>query len=214
MPAELQRVMDAILSEFLCAHGFIDDILVISKSSKTKQIALVKKNLNKLDEEKMARKLEKCKFARKECDWLGHRITNSNITPLVHKTEPIDKINPPKYLSQLKFFMGSIHNLHKHLLALAEYSAPLRSVLSTKNSFVWRNKCQLAFETLKKPAANLVELKHFDLYKDIRIVCYASHNGLRANVLFFRISVPRRGGDKLFYKRTGSNSSCMGLKIF
>ena len=31
MPAEFQRVMDAILSEFLCAHAFIDDILAISK---------------------------------------------------------------------------------------------------------------------------------------------------------------------------------------
>ena len=34
MPAEFQRVMDAILAEFPCAHAFIDDILVISKGTK------------------------------------------------------------------------------------------------------------------------------------------------------------------------------------
>ena len=33
---------------------------------------------------------------------------------------------------------------------------------------------------LKKQVAKIVEFKHFDLQKDIRIVCDASHNGLEA----------------------------------
>ena len=85
MPAEFQRVMDAIFSEFPCVHAFIDDIVVISKSSKIEQIALVEKILRKHDKENMAVKMEKCKFARNECEWLGHRITNSDITPLFEK---------------------------------------------------------------------------------------------------------------------------------
>ena len=83
MPAEFQRVMDAILSEFPCAHASIDDILVISKGSKIEHFALEEKTLKKLDKENMALKLEKCKFARNECELLGHRITKSGITPLV-----------------------------------------------------------------------------------------------------------------------------------
>ena len=71
--------------------------------------------------------------------------------------------------------MGSIHSLLKHLPALTEYSAPLRSLLGKKN-FVWTNECQLAFETLKKPVANIVELKHFDSQKNIQIVSDASQN--------------------------------------
>ena len=180
MPAEFQRVMDAILSEFPCAHAFIDNILVVSKCSKIEHIALVEKIWKKLIKEKMALNLEKCKFARNECEWLGHRIPNSGITALVRKTNLIDNLVSPKSLSQLKSFMGSIHSLHKYLPALAEYSAPLRPLLSKKNEFVWANECQLAFETLKKQVANIVELKHFDVHKDIRIVCDASHNGLRA----------------------------------
>ena len=58
MPAEFQRVMDAILAEFPCAHAFIDDILVISKGTKIEHIALVEKILTKLDRENMALKLE------------------------------------------------------------------------------------------------------------------------------------------------------------
>ena len=35
-----------------------------------------------------------------------------------------------------------------------------------------------AFENLKSQVANIVDLKHFDVHKDIRIACDASHNGL------------------------------------
>ena len=59
MPEEFQRVMDAILSEFPCAHAFIDDILVFSKGTKFEHIAPVEKILSKLDTENMALKLEK-----------------------------------------------------------------------------------------------------------------------------------------------------------
>ena len=88
MPAEFQRVMDALLSEFPCAHAIIDDILVISKGSKN--IALVEKILKKLDKENRVLKLEKCKYTIKECEWLAHRITTFGIKHLVRKTEPID----------------------------------------------------------------------------------------------------------------------------
>ena len=79
MPAEFQRVMDAILAEFPCAHAFIDDILVISKGTKIEHIALVEKILTKLDKENMALKLEKCQFAKNTCEWLGHGLRNQGL---------------------------------------------------------------------------------------------------------------------------------------
>ena len=128
----------------------------------------------------MSLKLTKCKFAQRECEWLGHKITPTGITPLVRKTEPIEALTPPRTLSQLKSFMGSIHSLHKYLPALAESSAPLRPLLSKNNEYIWTPECQNAFENLKKQVSNIVELRHFDIHKDIRIVCDASHNVLGA----------------------------------
>ena len=180
LPAEFQRVMYAILSELPYAHVFIDDFLLIGKGSEIEHIALVEKILKNFDKENIALKLEKCKIARKECEWLDHRITNSGITSLVQKREPIDKLNPPKMLPQLKLFMGTIHSLHKYLPTLPEYSAPLRPLLSKKKDFIWTSVCQLAFETLMKQVASIVELKQLDVHKKIRIVCDASHNGLGA----------------------------------
>ena len=99
MPAKFQRLMDAILSEFLCEHAFIDDILAISIGSKNEHIALVENILAKLDEKKYGINIGKCQFAKNECEWLGHRITKSGITPLVRKTYPIGKLAAPRSLS-------------------------------------------------------------------------------------------------------------------
>ena len=76
--------------------------------------------------------------------------------------------------------MGSIHSMHKYLPALAESSASLRPLLSRKNDYIWSDECQISFENLKKQVANIVELRHFDIHRDTRIVCDASHNGLGA----------------------------------
>ena len=85
----------------------------------------------------MSLKLKKFKFAQRECEWLGHKITHTGITPLVRKTEPIEALTPS--------FMGLIHSLHKNLPALAESSAPLRPLLSKSNEYIWTPECQNAF---------------------------------------------------------------------
>ena len=112
-------------------------------------------------------KLTKCKFAQRECEWLGHKITPTGITPLVRKTEPIEALKPPPALTQLKSFMGSIHSLHKYLPALTESSSPLRPLLSKSNDYIWTPECQGAIENLHKQVSNIVELRHFDIHKDI-----------------------------------------------
>ena len=180
MPAEFQRVMDSILNEFPQANAFIDDILVTTKGTEVEHISLVEKILRKLNHENISLKLPKCEFAKRECEWLGHRITETGVTPLKRKTSPIDALKAPKTVTQLKSFMGSIHSLHKYLPAIAEMSAPLRPLLSKKNEYNWTAECENAFQNIKVGVANIVELKHFDIHKDIRVVCDASHNGLGA----------------------------------
>ena len=129
MPAEFQRVMDTILSEFPQAHAFIDDILFVTKGTEIERISAVKKIfLERLDREIMSLKLINCQFARKECEWLGHKKRCTGITPLFR----IESLKALKSVSQLKLFKGSIHSLHKYLPALAELSASLRPFLSRK----------------------------------------------------------------------------------
>ena len=180
MPAEFQKVIDNLIKEFPQANAFIDDILIASKGTKIEHIALVEKILKKLDVSNVALKLRKCEFAKTECEWLGFRIGESGITPLVRKTQAIEDLKTPKSRKQLKSLMGSLHSLHKFLPKLAELSAPLRPLLSQNNDFVWTSVCENAFQQLKSLVENIVELRHFDIHRETRIICDASHDGLGA----------------------------------
>ena len=115
----------------------------------------------------MSLKLTKCNFGQQECKWLGNKITHTGVTPLIRKTEPIEALTPPSTLTQFKSFKGLFHSLQKYLPALVESSAPLRPLLTRKNEFNWTTERQDAFESLKRQVANLVEIRHFDVHKDI-----------------------------------------------
>ena len=178
MPAEFQKVIDNLLKEFPQANAFIDGILIASKGTKIEHIALVEKVLKKLDVSNVALKLRKCEFAKTECEWLGYRIGES--APPLRKTQAVEDLKTPKSRKQLKSLMGSMHSLHKFLPNLAEVSAPLRPLLSQNNDFVWTPTREDAFQQLKSLVKSIVELRHFDIHRETRIICDASHDGLEA----------------------------------
>ena len=160
--------MEAILSEFLQAHAFIDDIFVVTKGSEIEHISAVEKISRKLNSKNMSIKLKKCKFAQKECEWFRQKITPTGVTPLIRETEQIETLKPPRTASQLASFMGSIRSLHKYLPALVESSAPLRHLLGRKNEYIWTHESQTSSNKLMKQVANIVQLRQFHMHRDTR----------------------------------------------
>ena len=162
--------MEAILSEFLQAHAFIDDIFVVTKGSEIEHISAVEKISRKLNSKNMSIKLKKWKFAQKECEWFGQKITPTGVTPLIRETEQIETLKPPRTASQLASFMVSIRSLHKYLPALAEFSAPLRHLLGRKKEYIWTHESQTSSNKLMKQVANIVQLRQFHMHRDTRRV--------------------------------------------
>ena len=130
----------------------------------------------KLDVSNVALKLRKCEFAKTECEWLGYRIREKGIAPLVRKTQTIEDLKTPKSRKQVKSLWIQCTVLPK----LAEVSAPLRPLLSQNNDFVWTPVCENALQPLKSLLKNIVESRHFDIHRETRIICDASHDGLGA----------------------------------
>ena len=54
MPAEFQKAIDSKLVGLTNTHWFLDDIIIVSKSSQSEHLELVRKCLEKLDQEKIA----------------------------------------------------------------------------------------------------------------------------------------------------------------
>ena len=97
MPNEFQRAMDSLLKDLLFTNcHYIDDILIASKGSLNEHKAILSKISNILDSKCMAVKWEKCAFFQREIEWLGFKISNSGVKPLVGKSDSIKSLPNPK----------------------------------------------------------------------------------------------------------------------
>ena len=121
--------------------------------------------LEKLDAENLAISLDKWKFACKQVEWLGYTINSEGTTPLIRKTEAIEKLSPPKTFKQPKTFMGSIYHLTRYIPNLAQAAAALRSLLKNtlKNKPLnWKLEHNTSFENIKRLVSEITQNKHFN----------------------------------------------------
>ena len=89
----------------------------------------------------------------------------------------------PHTLKQLRSFMGFKHHMIKFIPNLSEFTAPLRPLLSTKDSIKssklkWSSEHDTAFNKIKKTITRIIENKHFNTKKPTRVRCDACKNGL------------------------------------
>ena len=88
-------------------------MLAITKGNISDHEKEIDKILYQLDKENLAKKLQKCEFAKKEITWLGLQITPTGITQTKKKCDSLNKLDTPKTLKQLGSFMGCMHHLIK-----------------------------------------------------------------------------------------------------
>jgi hypothetical protein len=143
---------------------YIEDILIYS-SSLEEHAEHLRKVFQKLRENKLYAKLEKCEFGVTKMDFLGHRITQKGLMMDDHKVKAILDWEPPKSVLALRSFLGLASYYREFIKNFAKIVAPLTNLLK---KFVvthdWEEPCDKAFETLKGilVKAPLLKLPDFD----------------------------------------------------
>jgi hypothetical protein len=153
---------------------YIDDILIYS-SSLEKHAKHLHKVFQRLKENKLYAKLEKCEFGVTEVDFLGHRITQEGLKMDHHKVKAILDWEPPKSVPALRSFLGLASYYRKFIKNFAKIATPLMNLL--KKSIVtyeWEEACGEAFETLKGILVKALVLKLPDFDKEFEIHSDAS----------------------------------------
>ena len=74
MLATFRKIIDKTLEIVHSKFAFLDNILIITKSSLNGHEQEIDKVLNLLDKEKLAIKLQKCEFAKPNLTWLGLKL--------------------------------------------------------------------------------------------------------------------------------------------
>ena len=92
MPATFQKTIDKTLEGCKNYFAFLDEILIATKGKLKEHEEAVDMVLNKLDTEGLAISLQKCEFEKPNIECLGLKITLYGVTPLISKTEALQKL--------------------------------------------------------------------------------------------------------------------------
>jgi hypothetical protein len=148
---------------------YIDDILIYSGSLE-EHAEHLRKVFQRLKENKLYAKLEKCEFEVTEMDFLGLRITQEGLKMNDHKVKAILDWEPPKSVPTWRFFLGLASYYHKFIKNFAKIATPLTNLLKKSAvTYEWEEACGEAFDTLKGILVKVLVLKLSEFDKEFEI---------------------------------------------
>ena len=182
-PGYFQEIMGHVTADLPGVAVFLDDILVSGKDSKDHQNNL-RRLLQRLEEKELRCRQEKCQLAKKTVDYLGHLLSKEGIAKGT-KVDAVRNMPPPKDVSSLRAFLGSVQFYGKFLPHLATEAEPLHHLTKKNVDWKWGEKEEKVFNRLKNPLSTNDVLKHLDPSLPLGLPCDASNVGVGA-VLFHR----------------------------
>ncbi|XP_074297308.1 uncharacterized protein LOC141628014 [Silene latifolia] len=155
-PSSFMRLMNEVLRPFLNKFVvvYLDDILIYSKN-KEQHLEHLRKVFEKLREQKLYGKLEKCMFMVPSVTFLGYIVGEEGVSVDPSKVEAIQSWPIPKTTTEVR-------------------------KLTKKGEFVWNPSAQKAFDEIKDKlcSAPILALPNFD--KLFEVECDASGVGVGA----------------------------------
>ena len=152
--ATFQRLMDGILGDLPFCVCYVDDILVFS-SSKEDHLEHLQVVLDRLQQNGLVIKYDKCTFGAHEVEFLGHHLSARGVSPLCDKVSAVRKFPTPTTIKDLQEFIGMVNFYHRFIPHVAATLAPLYEVLKGKpKKLLWGPQQEEAFTIAKEALAS------------------------------------------------------------
>ena len=171
-PAYFQKLINDILKGCNFAMGYLDDIIIYSRSEK-EHLEHLEEIFTRLKAAGLKLKLEKCCFFKK------HIISADGIQPLPEKLESITKMPAPRNPKEVKQFLGLVGYYRKFVPRFADISRVLTHLTKKDVEFKWTPECKNCFQILKEFLQQAPILRYPDpqasytLYTDASKYAYA-----------------------------------------
>ncbi|RVW76388.1 Retrovirus-related Pol polyprotein from transposon 17.6 [Vitis vinifera] len=146
----MNKIFLPYLDKFVVVY--LDDIVMYSNTLK-EHIEHLRKVFKILRQNELYVKKEKCSFAKEEVSFLGHRIKDGKLIMYDSKVKSIQEWDPPTK-------------------GYSTRATPLTDLLKKNKAWEWDERCQQAFEDLKKVVteelvlALLDHIKVFEVHTD------------------------------------------------
>jgi hypothetical protein len=179
-PAYFMYLMNQVLMEYLDKFVvvFIDDILIFYKNKEehNKHLCMV---LQKLRENQLYAKLNKCEFWLKEVSFLGHIISEGGISIDPSKVKDVLSWNTaPHNVLDIICFRGLPGYYRRFIEGFSRISMPATELLVKGKTFEWTLRREASFQELKKRLTMAPILTMPEMEKPFSIHCDASGQGL------------------------------------
>jgi hypothetical protein len=123
---------------------FIDDILILSKNEEEhdEHLRLV---LQKLRENQLYTKLNKCEFWLKEVSFLGHIIFEGGIYVDPSKVKDVLSWKTPQNVLDIRSFLDLAGYYRRFIEGFSKISKPVTELLAKGNTFEWMLRRETSF---------------------------------------------------------------------
>ena len=171
------RRMDEVFAEVQNFRKIVDDVVVFDQDEK-KHVEHVREILRLCQEKGISLNREKFKFCQPKAHFAGLTLTPEGYSVSNEIIDAIAKFPKPSSRTDLRSFFGLANQLGSSTNKLALVLAPLRSLLSTHNDFLWTSAHDEAFLQAKQSLTTAPTLAYFDPSRETFLYTDASTLGL------------------------------------
>jgi hypothetical protein len=179
----MNRVFHDYLDQFIIV--FIDDMLIYSRMSEEHEEQL-RKVLERLRNEKLYVKLEKCEFWMDSVSFLEHVISGKGVAADPEKVKVVVEWTRPTSVFEIRSFLGLSGYYRRFIESFSKLLGPLTALTRKNARFVWTDECEQCFQELKRRLVTALvlalptEFVNFVVYNDASkkgLGCVLMQNG-------------------------------------
>jgi hypothetical protein len=178
-PAYFMYLINKVFMEYLDKFMvvFIDDSLIFSKNEEEhdKHLHLV---LQKLRENQLYAKLNKCEFWLKEVSFPGHIISEGGIFVDLSKVKDVLTWKTLQNISDIRSFLGLTGYYRRFIKGFSKISKPMMKLLAKSKTFEWTPRREASFQEFKKRLTTTPVLTMPNVETSFSIYCDTSEQGL------------------------------------
>ncbi|KAI2645588.1 Transposon Tf2-9 polyprotein [Labeo rohita] len=149
-PAIFQALVNNVLRDMVdqFIYVYLDDILIFSRSLQ-EHVQHVRQVLQRLLENGLYVKAEKCVFHAQSVPFLGYIVSAEGVRMDSNKVQAVVNWPTPDSCKALQRFLGFVNFYRWFIRNFSQLAAPLTALTSTKTPFRWSSTADTAFAKLK-----------------------------------------------------------------
>lgn len=207
-PSTFQRFVNQVFSD-LIREGkmsiYVDDLMIATESV-DEHLEILRIVFERLVENKLELRLDKCKFMESNIRYLGYRISCDGIRPDDRNIDSVVNFPIPRNVREVQSILGLCSYFRRFVKDFSILARPLYNFLRGNNSQQFGEDERKCFELLKSKLVESPILSIFDPRDETELHCDASSHGFWA-ILLLRKSDGKFHPIFYFSKRTSDSDS-------